>query len=300
MADSVIDCSPMSEVSTASTTAHTEENHVDESPRGIAVMVVVGVLVGLLSGLFGIGGGTIIVPALVWLGLTQRHAAATSMLAIVPTSVSGVLAYAVEGNVDWIAALLMFLGMFIGGQIGSLLLSRLPEVVLRWAFVVFMAFIIASQLIFIPSRDSSIEFNLVTVLLMIVFGVLARYFGWLAGCGRRRDLRAGFVDPVWRVRFDRAWYFAVVHVPECHDHHRGQCAPQNGACQSRSDYRHRGGTDRTAGHLDCRGHEPACRRNTLRNLSDGSADSQHLGSPQSHTEIAIPNLAPLREGSQGN
>lgn len=58
------------------------------------------------------------------------------MLAIVPTSVSGVLAYAVEGNVDWIAALLMFLGMFIGGQIGSLLLSRLPEVVLRWAFVV--------------------------------------------------------------------------------------------------------------------------------------------------------------------
>lgn len=98
----------MSEVSTASTTAHTEENHVDESPRGIAVTVVVGVLVGLLSGLFGIGGGTIIVPALVWLGLTQRHAAATSMLAIVPTSVSGVLAYAVEGNVDWIAALLMF------------------------------------------------------------------------------------------------------------------------------------------------------------------------------------------------
>lgn len=49
MAGAVIDCSPMSEVSTASTTAHTEENHVDESPRGIAVMVVVGVLVGLLS-----------------------------------------------------------------------------------------------------------------------------------------------------------------------------------------------------------------------------------------------------------
>lgn len=300
MAGAVIDCSPMSEVSTASTTAHTEENHVDESPRGIAVMVVVGVLVGLLSGLFGIGGGTIIVPALVWLGLTQRHAAATSMLAIVPTSVSGVLAYAVEGNVDWIAALLMFLGMFIGGQIGSLLLSRLPEVVLRWAFVVFMAFIIASQLIFIPSRDSSIEFNLVTVLLMIVFGVLAGILAGLLGVGGGAICVPALSILFWRVRFDRAWYFAVVHVPECHDHHRGQCAPQNGACQSRSDYRHRGGTDRTAGHLDCRGHEPACRRNTLRNLSDGSADSQHLGSPQSHTEIAIPNLAPLREGSQGN
>lgn len=166
----------MSEVST-------EENHLDESPRGIAVMALVGVLVGLLSGLFGIGGGTIIVPALVWLGLTQRHAAATSMLAIVPTAVSGVLAYAVNGNVDWIAALLMFLGMFVGGQIGSLLLSRLPEVVLRWAFVAFMAFIIVSQLIFVPSRDSSIDLNLLTGFLMIVFGVLAGILAGLLGVG---------------------------------------------------------------------------------------------------------------------
>ncbi|WP_318594118.1 sulfite exporter TauE/SafE family protein [Bifidobacterium breve] len=154
-----------------------EENHVDESPRGIAVMVVVGVLVGLLSGLFGIGGGTIIVPALVWLGLTQRHAAATSMLAIIPTSVSGVLSYAVNGNVDWIAALLVFIGMFVGGQIGSLLLSRLSEVVLRWAFV------ILSQLIFVPSRDSSIELNLVTGLLMVVFGVIAGILAGLLGVG---------------------------------------------------------------------------------------------------------------------
>lgn len=160
-----------------------EENHVDESPRSIAVMVVVGVLVGLLSGLFGIGGGTIIVPALVWLGLTQRHAAATSMLAIIPTSVSGVLSYAVNGNVDWIAALLVFIGMFVGGQIGSLLLSRLSEVVLRWAFVVFMAFVILSQLIFVPSRDSSIELNLVTGLLMVVFGVIAGILAGLLGVG---------------------------------------------------------------------------------------------------------------------
>lgn len=160
-----------------------EENHVDESPRGIAVMVVVGVLVGLLSGLFGIGGGTIIVPALVWLGLTQRHAAATSMLAIIPTSVSGVLSYAVNGNVDWIAALLVFLGMFVGGQIGSLLLSRLPEVVLRWAFVVFMVFVIISQLVFVPSRDSSIELNIATGVLMIVFGIIAGILAGLLGVG---------------------------------------------------------------------------------------------------------------------
>ena len=68
------------------------------------VLVIVGMIVGLLSGMFGIGGGTVIVPALVWLGLSQRHAAATSMLAIVPTALSGVISYAHNGNVDWVAA----------------------------------------------------------------------------------------------------------------------------------------------------------------------------------------------------
>ena len=100
---------------------------LDESARGIAVLVIVGVAVGLLSGMFGIGGGTVIVPALVWLGLTQRNAAATSMLAIVPTSISGVISYAtlrkrglarraaavlrhVCGRADWQLAAFAFAG----------------------------------------------------------------------------------------------------------------------------------------------------------------------------------------------
>ena len=107
---------------------------LDESARGIVVLVAVGLLVGVLSGMFGIGGGTVIVPALVWLGLSQRNAAATSMLAIVPTAISGVVSYAAGGNVDWLAAALLFCGMFVGGQVGSWLLSRLPELVLRWIF----------------------------------------------------------------------------------------------------------------------------------------------------------------------
>ncbi len=80
---------------------------LDESPHGMMVLVIVGMIVGLLSGMFGIGGGTVIVPVLVWLGLSQRHAAVTSMLAIVPTSISGVISYAHNGNVDWVAAALL-------------------------------------------------------------------------------------------------------------------------------------------------------------------------------------------------
>ncbi|MBM6700224.1 sulfite exporter TauE/SafE family protein [Bifidobacterium pullorum subsp. saeculare] len=165
------------------TPADLEENHLDDSPRGTVVLLAVGVAVGILSGLFGIGGGTVIVPALVWLGLTQRHAAATSMLAIVPTSISGVCSYAVNGNVDWIAATLVFCGMLVGGQIGSWLLARLPEKVLRWAFVVFLVFVIVNQVMSNPSRDAQIEMHAATVAGLVVFGVIAGILAGLLGIG---------------------------------------------------------------------------------------------------------------------
>ena len=138
------------------------ETALDGSARSIIVLIVVGMLVGVLSGMFGIGGGTVIVPALVWLGLSQRNAAATSTLAIVPTSISGVISYATGGHVDWLAAALLFCGMFIGGQIGSWLLSRLPELVLRWIFVAFLVFVVINQVSFVPSRDHQIVMSVTT------------------------------------------------------------------------------------------------------------------------------------------
>ena len=156
---------------------------LDESARGIVVLVIVGVAVGLLSGMFGIGGGTVIVPALVWLGLTQRNAAATSMLAIVPTSISGVISYATCGNVDWLAALLLFCGMFVGGQIGSWLLSRLPELVLRWIFVVFLVFVVANQISFVPSRDQHITMSVLTGVCLVLLGVVIGILAGLLGIG---------------------------------------------------------------------------------------------------------------------
>lgn len=156
---------------------------LDESARGIAVLVIVGVAVGLLSGMFGIGGGTVIVPALVWLGLTQRNAAATSMLAIVPTSISGVISYATCGNVDWLAALLLFCGMFVGGQIGSWLLSRLPELVLRWIFVVFLVFVVVNQISFVPSRDQHIAMSALTGVCLVLLGVVIGILAGLLGIG---------------------------------------------------------------------------------------------------------------------
>ena len=159
------------------------ETALDGSARSIIVLIVVGMLVGVLSGTFGIGGGTVIVPALVWLGLSQRNAAATSTLAIVPTSISGVVSYATGGHVDWLAAVLLFCGMFVGGQIGSWLLSRLPELVLRWIFVAFLVFVVINQVSFVPSRDHQIVMTVVTGIGLALLGVVIGTLAGLLGIG---------------------------------------------------------------------------------------------------------------------
>ena len=158
------------------------ETALDGSARSIIVLIVVGMLVGVLSGMFGIGGGTVIVPALVWLGLSQRNAAATSTLAIVPTSISGVVSYATGGHVDWLAAVLLFCGMF-GGQIGSWLLSRLPELVLRWIFVAFLVFVVINQVSFVPSRDHQIAMSVTTGICLALLGVIIGTLAGLLGIG---------------------------------------------------------------------------------------------------------------------
>lgn len=159
------------------------ETALDGSARSIIVLIVVGMLVGVLSSMFGIGGGTVIVPALVWLGLSQRNAAATSTLAIVPTSISGVVSYATGGHVDWLAAVLLFCGMFVGGQIGSWLLSRLPELVLRWIFVAFLVFVVINQVSFVPSRDHQIVMTVVTGIGLALLGVVIGTLAGLLGIG---------------------------------------------------------------------------------------------------------------------
>lgn len=159
------------------------ETALDGSARSIIVLIVVGMLVGVLSGMFGIGGGTVIVPALVWLGLSQRNAAATSTLAIVPTSISGVISYATGGHVDWLAAALLFCGMFIGGQIGSWLLSRLPELALRWIFVAFLVFVVIDQVSFVPSRDHQIVMTVATGVCLALLGVVIGMLAGLLGIG---------------------------------------------------------------------------------------------------------------------
>jgi len=109
------------------------------------LVVILGFAGGILAGLFGVGGGILFVPTLVLvLGLTQVHAEATSLLAILPTVLVGAWRQSRHGNVDWRAALLVGLGSVVGVEGGVQIAKALPESTLRRLFAIFMLVVAAS------------------------------------------------------------------------------------------------------------------------------------------------------------
>lgn len=101
----------------------------------LGVAVGIGLFAGALSGLFGVGGGILIVPALtIVAGMGQRLAHGTSLAATAPLAAAGLIGYAIAGEVDWLVALLLLSGSLIGAVVGTHLLGRLPVRLLRWGF----------------------------------------------------------------------------------------------------------------------------------------------------------------------
>jgi len=111
----------------------------------ILLAAVLGVVGGLLAGLFGVGGGILFVPTLTLaLGLTQLHAEATSLLAIIPTVLAGTWRQQRYGNVRWRPALIIGLAAIAGVEGGVALAETLPEHALRRLFGVLML-VVAAQ-----------------------------------------------------------------------------------------------------------------------------------------------------------
>ncbi|MBG6237236.1 putative membrane protein YfcA [Mycetocola sp. CAN_C7] len=147
-------------------------------------LVAIGLIAGFLSGLFGVGGGVLIVPALtLLLAFDQRTAAGTSLAAIVPVGIVGVLSYALNGSVDWIAAGLLALAAIVGAQIGSHLLNRLPLQVLRWGFIGFLVVVIVSLFLVTPTRDAVIDLTVWSVLGLLALGLVVGILSGLLGIG---------------------------------------------------------------------------------------------------------------------
>lgn len=150
------------------------------------IYLVAGVLAGLLSGLFGVGGGLIIVPILtfVFASLTfpEQHimhiALGTSLATIIFTSISSARAHHKNGNVDWMVVSRISVGIVLGTFLGAALAVSLQTFWLKVIFAIFV-FVVATQLTLglAPNAKRSLPGRLVTNLVGTIIGVISSLVG---------------------------------------------------------------------------------------------------------------------------
>lgn len=111
----------------------------------IIIGLITGLAAGVLSGLFGIGGGIVIVPALIIaLGFSQHKAQGTSLAALLlPVGALGAYKYHQEKNIDLNVALALSVGLFAGALAGANIATNLDPVTMRKVFSVFLVVIAA-------------------------------------------------------------------------------------------------------------------------------------------------------------
>lgn len=109
----------------------------------IITLFLIGIVAGILSGFVGVGGGVVIVPALVFfLGLTQHQAQGTSLfILLLPVGILAVLNYSKTGNINWTYGIIIALAFIIGGYFGSRLSLKLSPSIVKLVFGIIMAFV---------------------------------------------------------------------------------------------------------------------------------------------------------------
>lgn len=147
-------------------------------------LLALGVVVGMASGLFGIGGGIMILPILVGIfRFDIRVAVGTSLLSVVPPALVGVVSYALEGNVNVVMAILLAGGSILGAPIGSWLLAKLPRRAVQWGFIVFIVAVIATLFLVVPARDATVAIDVWAGLALFGLGLFTGVMSGLLGIG---------------------------------------------------------------------------------------------------------------------
>lgn len=120
------------------------------SVQTIALLIIVGLVAGMLSGLVGLGGGVIIVPALVYLiGFSQHEATGTSLgILLLPAGIFAVMNYYKKGYIDVKVVAILFVGFLVGGWLGSKMSVGMPENTLKKVFAVALLLIAGKVLFF--------------------------------------------------------------------------------------------------------------------------------------------------------
>jgi len=107
--------------------------------KNILKLVILGLFTGLINGLFGSGGGTLLVPGMIFvLGVEEHKAHATAISIILPLAIMSTLIYFNSGIISYKVTLKVALGGILGGYLGAKLLTKIPSSILRKIFAVFM------------------------------------------------------------------------------------------------------------------------------------------------------------------
>jgi uncharacterized protein len=116
----------------------------------VIIVILIGIAAGMLSGLVGIGGGLVIVPALVYfLGFSQHTAQGTSLaLILLPVGIFAVMFYYKQGHVDVKIVWLLAVGFIIGSALGSKVALSLPQETVKKIFAILMILIAIKMLFF--------------------------------------------------------------------------------------------------------------------------------------------------------
>ncbi|MGV1006266.1 MAG: sulfite exporter TauE/SafE family protein [Candidatus Nanopelagicales bacterium] len=147
------------------------------------ILAAIGVSGGMLAGLFGVGGGVVMVPLLAaFAGLPHKRASSTSLLAIVPIAAFAAFGYAQAGNIDWGSAIILLAGGILGGQFGSWLLPRVPTHALQLGFGLF-TLLTALRLLWPAESGQLLGTGALEWLLLALVGVAAGVLAALLGVG---------------------------------------------------------------------------------------------------------------------
>lgn len=114
----------------------------------LLMLMLIGLLAGMLSGLVGIGGGIVMVPLLLLLGLSQHHAQGTSLaVLVVPVTAVAVFNYYKEGYIDWRFAAIIAIFFVVGGYFGSKLAISIDQKILKKIFGVVLLLIAGKMIL---------------------------------------------------------------------------------------------------------------------------------------------------------
>ena len=107
------------------------------------IYITLGVIAGIAGGFFGIGGGTILIPILVYFfGLTQHQAQGTTLAIMVPPiGLLAAIRYYMAGNVKLSMAIFICVGFFVGGLIGAQFAHKIPDLMLKRLFGTYLLYI---------------------------------------------------------------------------------------------------------------------------------------------------------------